>query len=348
MAFAAFHELGPERIREVTGLDFEDFVPGQVFVHQPAITVTQQDNIEEALLTQNQARIHYDAEHAAATEFRRPLVVSTLTIQRALGMGWKTFGRRRSIVALQRIALTAPVFGGDTLEAMSRIVATGPAQAGAECGLVKVEIELYKVGGGAVGTISCEMEIYRRGRGPLPALGYTCAVPCESVHASHVSDANGALVETVGIEPDVIAPGLVIEHRPGFTFDAAEARMRARLAGDHSPVRIDPAVTDAAEARAIGTGWVLSVLTAATTRAFGLVVANLGWEDVCISAGVRDGGVVFAESEILGLRRSRSRPGQVIMHVRTSGHTREGAEIGRFERRLLAWRSRAERTAAGL
>lgn len=330
--FAAFHRITEGRIREVTGLDFESFAPGQVFLHQPAITVTQQDNAEEALLSQNQARIHFDAVHAATSEFGRPLMVSTLAIQRALGMGWKTFGRRRRVQALQSIALTAPVFAGDTLEAQSQIVAIEP---GAECGLVTAEIRLRKVGGDTVGTILCTMEIYRHGAGPLPALGYTSADKGDMVHPSHVADAQGVLVETVGIEPAAMVPGLVIEHRPGFAFDAAEARARARLAGDHAPVRVDPAVMQAIGLGAVGTGWIISALTAATTRAFGLVVANLGWEDVRICAPVEDGDVLLAESEILSIRPSGSRPGQAILHVRTRGLKRDGSETARYERRLL-------------
>lgn len=340
MAFAAFHGIGRDRIREVTGLDFEDFSPGQAFSHQPAITVTQQDNIAESLLTQNQARVHFDADFAAATEFGRPLVVSTLTVQRALAMGWKTYGRRRRIVALRRVALTAPVFGGDTLAATSRILAVVPGQ---QFGLVEAEITLHRQDGPAVGTIHCEMEIWRRGQGPLPALGYTSADDEPVVHRSHVPDPQGRLVETIGLEPAALVPGLVIEHRPGFAFDAIEARARARLAGDHAPLRVDPAVTDAMGVGDIGIGWLTAALTAATTRAFGLVVANLGWENIRILGPINDGTVVFAESEIGDMRPSRSRPGQVILHLRTRGLTRDGHALADFERRLLIWRDHQAR-----
>jgi len=46
--FAAFHPIADNRIRESVGLAFEDFAVGQVFHHRPGVTVTQQDNVNEA------------------------------------------------------------------------------------------------------------------------------------------------------------------------------------------------------------------------------------------------------------------------------------------------------------
>lgn len=161
---------------------------------------------------------------------------------------------------------------------------------------------------------------------------------------SHIETAPGEFVETIGIEFDDMEEGLVIEHRPGFIFSWQEARRRALIAGDRSPVLIDPVV--AAEAgggeAAIWEAWIVGAFAAATTRAFGRVVANLGWENIIFPAPVRDGDLVFAESTILGKRQSQSRPEQGIVHVLSRGVTREGVEICRFERRFLVYRGAQE------
>lgn len=120
-AFASHVALGDGRYRERYGLDFEDFVPGQVFRHRPGLTISQRDNAEEALETLNQAMVHYDARYAERTEWRRPLVVSTLTIQCVIGMTSKTFGKTVRVLGFSDIALTAPVFGGDTLYAETEV-----------------------------------------------------------------------------------------------------------------------------------------------------------------------------------------------------------------------------------
>jgi itaconyl-CoA hydratase len=170
--FAAFREIAPNRLREQVGLAFEDFAPGQIFHHRPGITITQQDNISESLATLNQAMIHYDEHYAAQTEFKHPLVVSSLTLQRAVGMAWKTFGRRRRILRFHAIRMTAPVFGGDTLYARSLIGAVAAAPDDPDCGQLSVETTLSNAKSVDVAVISYDQLIYRRGRGPFAALGY--------------------------------------------------------------------------------------------------------------------------------------------------------------------------------
>lgn len=160
-------------------------------------------------------------------------------------------------------------------------------------------------------------------------------------YPSHIATGDNEFVETLGLEYDVLEPGMVIEHRPGFVFSWSEARYRAALAGDHSPVVSDPAFAAYAGGGevAIQQAWMVGAFAAASTRAFGRVVANLAWEHVEFPAPIRDGDMVFAESEILGKRDSKSRPDQGILHVSTRGVTRGGIEVCRYERKLLVYRS---------
>ena len=102
--FASHVPIGARRFRERAGLDFEQFEAGQLFKHRPGLTISQQDNVEEALDTQNRAMLHYDARYAARTEWGQPLVVSTLTIQRVIGMTGKTFGKRCRVLGFTRTA----------------------------------------------------------------------------------------------------------------------------------------------------------------------------------------------------------------------------------------------------
>lgn len=160
-------------------------------------------------------------------------------------------------------------------------------------------------------------------------------------HPSHIAIGANEYVETLGLEFDDVEPGLVVEHRPGFVFSWIEARHRALLAGDHSPVVVDPAFAAYAGGGTaqISQAWIVGAFAAATTRAFGRVVANLAWENVTFANPVRDGDTVFAESEILDKRLSKSRPDQGILHVATRGIVRGGHEVCRYERKLLVYRS---------
>ncbi|HEV3096551.1 MAG TPA: MaoC family dehydratase [Candidatus Dormibacteraeota bacterium] len=64
-------------------------------------------------------------------------------------------------------------------------------------------------------------------------------------------------------------------------------------------------------------------------------VANLGWDKVTLPAPVFAGDTIYAESEVLETRPSKSRPGQGIVRVRTKGFNQDGAVVIEFERTVL-------------
>ena len=49
MSFYAYNRIAGNQVRERFGLDFENFEPGQCFRHRPGVTLSQQDNVDEAL-----------------------------------------------------------------------------------------------------------------------------------------------------------------------------------------------------------------------------------------------------------------------------------------------------------
>jgi acyl dehydratase len=65
------------------------------------------------------------------------------------------------------------------------------------------------------------------------------------------------------------------------------------------------------------------------------VVANLGWDKVTLPAPVFAGDTIYAESEVLETRASKSRPGQGIVRVQTRGYKQDGTVVIEFERTVL-------------
>jgi itaconyl-CoA hydratase len=169
--FASHVQVGERRFRERAGLDFEDFAAGQLFKHRPGLTVSQQDNAEEALDTLNQAMLHYDARYAARTEWRQPLVVSTLTIQRIVGMTSKTFGKRARVLGFSRITLSHPVFGGDTLYAETE-VRNARDDGHPSWGRLGLVTRGINQDGAVVCELSWDIEVYKRAALPFDAAGY--------------------------------------------------------------------------------------------------------------------------------------------------------------------------------
>ena len=79
-------EVAPNTYRESYGRYFEDFTPGDIYEHRPGRTITEVDNTWFTLLTMNTHPIHFDAEYAKASEFKKPLVNSCLTLSIVAGM----------------------------------------------------------------------------------------------------------------------------------------------------------------------------------------------------------------------------------------------------------------------
>ena len=85
-------EVGPRRWRESFGRYFEEFEVGDVYEHRPGRTINETDNTWFTLLTMNNHPLHFDAEYAAKSEFKRPLVNSCLT----LSIACRTSATKRS------------------------------------------------------------------------------------------------------------------------------------------------------------------------------------------------------------------------------------------------------------
>ena len=66
-----------------------------------------------------------------------------------------------------------------------------------------------------------------------------------------------------------------------------------------------------------------------------LAIANLGWTDIRLSAPVFVGDTIYAESEVLAKRPSKSRPTQGIVTVRTTGRKADGTVFMTYERTIL-------------
>jgi len=65
---------------------------------------------------------------------------------------------------------------------------------------------------------------------------------------------------------------------------------------------------------------------------------NLGWTDVRLPRPVFEGDTLYAESEVLEARASRSRPAMGIVQVRTRGINQAGAVVIEFERTVMVYR----------
>ena len=69
------------------GRFFEDFTVGDIYRSRLGRTITETDNIQFTMITNNTNQIHFNAHYASRTEFKKPLVNSALTLSVIAGLG---------------------------------------------------------------------------------------------------------------------------------------------------------------------------------------------------------------------------------------------------------------------
>lgn len=133
-------------------------------------------------------------------------------------------------------------------------------------------------------------------------------------------------------------PGEVIAHWPGRTVTEADNIQFSLLTMNQHPLHCDHAFAARSE---FGKPLVNSTLTLAIVTGMTVAdisfnaIANLGWQDVRLVAPVFPGDTLYARTEVLAVRESKSRPGQGIVTTRTEGFKADGTVFLSFERASL-------------
>jgi itaconyl-CoA hydratase len=147
--------------------------------------------------------------------------------------------------------------------------------------------------------------------------------------------------ETSGLYWEDFEPGDVFEHRPGRTVLDVDNVYFTLLTMNTQPVHFDAAYAAKTEWKKllVDSTFTLALLTGMSVRTVSAkVVANLGWDKVRVTHPVFAGDTLYAESEVLHKRESKSRPTQGIVTVLTRGLNQDGIEIMSFERTMLVYR----------
>jgi acyl dehydratase len=147
--------------------------------------------------------------------------------------------------------------------------------------------------------------------------------------------------ETFGRCYEDFAVGDVYEHRPGRTITQADNTWFTLLTMNTHPLHFDEEYAKATE---FGRCLVASPLTVAILVGMSVsdvsqkAIANLGWREIRLPAPVFAGDTLYAESEVLEMRESNSRPEAGLVTVRTTGRNQAGTVVCTFERTILVAR----------
>jgi len=132
--------------------------------------------------------------------------------------------------------------------------------------------------------------------------------------------------------------GDIYEHRPGRTINETDNSWFTLLTMNTHPIHFDAEYAKHSE---FGKLLVNSALTLSIVAGMSVsdlsqkAVANLGWTDIKLTAPVFVGDTVYAYSEVLSKRESKSRPTQGIVTARTAGTKADGTIFMTYQRSML-------------
>ena len=144
--------------------------------------------------------------------------------------------------------------------------------------------------------------------------------------------------ESYGRSFEDFEPGDIYEHRPGRTISEADNTWFTLLTMNQHPIHFDHVYARHTE---FGQPLVNSALTLSIVAGMSVsdtsqkAIANLGWSDIKLPAPVFHGDTLYAESEVIEKRESKSRPTQGIVSIDTRAYKQHGTLVMSYRRQML-------------
>lgn len=138
------------------------------------------------------------------------------------------------------------------------------------------------------------------------------------------------------------AIGDVYEHALGRTITSTDNAWFTNITLNTNPTHFDHYYSAQTE---FGRPLVNSCFTLALITGMSVsdvsqnALANLGWDEVRLPAPVFEGDTLYAESEVIEARPSKSREGVGILRIRTRGFNQEGVTVIEFFRTIMVYRT---------
>jgi acyl dehydratase len=148
----------------------------------------------------------------------------------------------------------------------------------------------------------------------------------------------GRYRESFGRYYEEFVVGDIYEHRPGRTITQSDNIWFTLLTMNQHPLHVDDEYGKGTE---FGKTLVVSPFTVALMVGMSVsdvsqkTVANLGWTDIKMTHPLYVGDTLYAESEVIEKRESKSRPTQGIVRVRHIGKNQDNVIVMDMVRSFL-------------
>ena len=143
--------------------------------------------------------------------------------------------------------------------------------------------------------------------------------------------------------------GLVIKHPLGRTVTATDNTWFTLLTVNSNPIHFDAHYASQTEfgKPLVNSTFIMALVTGLSVADISQYGVNLGWEEVRLPAPVFEGDTIYAESEILSTRDSKSRPNMGVVEIKTTGFNQSGRVVIQFRRNVLIYKRGHQPKPAG-
>jgi len=154
------------------------------------------------------------------------------------------------------------------------------------------------------------------------------------------SDATGRIVQR-GLWFEEFEPGVIYEHRPGRTVTEADNVLFTTLTMNTQALHLDAAFAATQPGfggeRLVNSMFTLSTIVGLSVAQLtqGTLVANLGFSEIAFPKPLFHGDTLYAETECLGKRESKSRPGEGVVDLKHVGRNQNGDIVASATRATL-------------
>jgi len=134
--------------------------------------------------------------------------------------------------------------------------------------------------------------------------------------------------------------GKVLRHQLGRTVTATDNTWFTLLTMNTNPIHFDVHYSAQTEfgKPLMNSTFTLAVITGISVADVSQHAVNLGWDEVRMPAPVFEGDTIYAQTEILSKRDSKSRPHMGLVEIKTTGFKQDGTVVMEFRRTILVYR----------
>jgi acyl dehydratase len=135
-------------------------------------------------------------------------------------------------------------------------------------------------------------------------------------------------------------PGAVIRHALGRTISQTDNTWFTLLTVNSNPIHFDAYYAAQTEfgRTLVNSTLTLAVITGLSVADISQYAVNLGWDEVRMPAPVFEGDTLYAQSDVISRRESKSRPNMGLVEIRTRGYKQDGTEVMSFRRTILVYK----------